>query len=110
MNPDMGKSTSPRSSTGENSGETMKTLIVPVLLSGKKIPVGSSSMGILMLKKIRSCKSFGGPVSPVKLQNVCESVQMTVAFKFGTNVLQLKSSIFASVQPQFECYNDSSVD
>ena len=40
----------------------MKTLIMPVFLSGKKIPVGSPSMGILMLKKIRSCKNFGGPV------------------------------------------------
>ena len=40
----------------------MKTLIVPVLLSGIKIPVGSPSMGIIMLKKIRSCKNFGGPV------------------------------------------------
>ena len=33
---DIGKSTGPRSSTGENSGGPMKTLIVPVLLSGKK--------------------------------------------------------------------------
>ena len=32
---DIGKSTGPRSSTGENSGGPMKTLIVPVLLSGK---------------------------------------------------------------------------
>ena len=50
--PGIGKSTGPRSSTGENSGGPMKTLTVPVLLSGKKIPVGSPSMGILMLKKI----------------------------------------------------------
>ena len=28
----------------------------------KKIRVGSRSMGILMLKKMRSCKNFGGPV------------------------------------------------
>ena len=35
-NADIGKSTGPRSSTGENSGGPMKTLIVPVLLSGKK--------------------------------------------------------------------------
>ena len=33
---DIGKSTGPRSSTGENSGGPMKTLIVPVLLSGKQ--------------------------------------------------------------------------
>ena len=33
---DIGKSTGPRSSTNENSGGPMKTLIVPVLLSGKK--------------------------------------------------------------------------
>ena len=33
---DIGKSTGPRSSTGENSGGPMKTLIVLVLLSGKK--------------------------------------------------------------------------
>ena len=35
-NADIGKSTGPRSSTSENSGEPMKTLIVPILLSGKK--------------------------------------------------------------------------
>ena len=40
----------------------MKTLIVLVLLSSKKISVGSPSMGILMLKKVRSCKIYGGPV------------------------------------------------
>ena len=34
--PDIGKSTGPRSSTGENSGGPMKTIVVPVLLSGKK--------------------------------------------------------------------------
>ena len=50
-NPDIGKSTGPRSSTGENSGGPMKTIVVPVLLSGKKNPVGSPSMGTLMLKK-----------------------------------------------------------
>ena len=33
---DIGKSTGPRSSTGENSGGPMKTLIVSVLLYGKK--------------------------------------------------------------------------
>ena len=33
---DIGKSTGPRSLTNENSGGPMKTLIVPVLLSGKK--------------------------------------------------------------------------
>ena len=33
---EIGKSTGPRSSTGENSGGPMKTLIVPVLLSGKE--------------------------------------------------------------------------
>ena len=33
---DIGKSTGPRSSTGENSGGPIKTLIVPVLLSSKK--------------------------------------------------------------------------
>ena len=35
-NADIGKSTGPRSSTGENSGGPMKTLSVPVLLSGEK--------------------------------------------------------------------------
>ena len=59
---DIRKSTGPRSSTSKNSGGPMKILIMPVLLSGKKIPVASPSMGILMLKKIRSCKNFGGPV------------------------------------------------
>ena len=48
---DIGKSTGPRSSTGENSGGPMKTLIVQVLLSSKKNPVRSPSMGTLMLKK-----------------------------------------------------------
>ena len=63
QNPDIGKSTGPRSSNGENSRGPMKTLIVLVLLSGKKkIAVGSPSMGIIMLKKIRSCKNYGGPV------------------------------------------------
>ena len=38
---DIGKSTSPRSSTGENSEGPMKTLIVPVLLSGKKLLLGA---------------------------------------------------------------------
>ena len=33
---DIGKSTSPRSSTSKNSGGPMKTLVVPVLMSGKK--------------------------------------------------------------------------
>ena len=47
---DIGKSTSPRSSTSENSGGPMKTIVVPVLLSGKKSPVGSPTMGTLMLK------------------------------------------------------------
>ena len=60
--PDNGKSTGPQSSTSENSGGPVKTLIVPVLRSSKKIPVGSLSMGILVSKKIRSYKSFGGPV------------------------------------------------
>ena len=59
---DIGKSTGPRSSTSENSGGPMKTIVVPVLLSSKKNPVGSPSMGTLMLKKMRSCKSFWGPV------------------------------------------------
>ena len=60
---DIGKSTCPRSSTGENSGGPMKTIVVPVLLSGKKNSVGSPSIGPLMLKKkMRSCESFGGPV------------------------------------------------
>ena len=45
---DIGKSTGPRSLTGENSGGPMKTLIVPVLLSGNKIAVGSPSRGILI--------------------------------------------------------------
>ena len=54
---DIVKSTGPRSSTGENSGGPVKTIVVPVLLSGKKNPVGSPSMGTLMLKKMRSCKS-----------------------------------------------------
>ena len=44
---DIGKSTGPQSSTGENGGGLMKTLTVPVLLSGKKIPLGSPSMGTL---------------------------------------------------------------
>ena len=35
--PDTGKSTSPRSSTGKNSGGPMKTFIVTVQLSSKKI-------------------------------------------------------------------------
>ena len=48
---DIGKPTGPRSSTGENSGGPVKTRIVPVLLSGKKIAVGSPSIGILILKK-----------------------------------------------------------
>ena len=48
---DIGKSTGPRSSTSENIGGPMKTLSVPVLLSGKKNVVGSPSMGILMLEK-----------------------------------------------------------
>ena len=34
----------------------MKTLIVPVLLPGKKIPVRSPSMGIPMLKKLGPVK------------------------------------------------------
>ena len=60
---DIGKSTGPRSLTGENSGGPMKTIVVPVLLSGKKKnPVGGPSMGTLMLKEMSSCKSFGGPV------------------------------------------------
>ena len=33
---DIGKSTAPLSSTGENSGGAMKTIVVPVPLSGKK--------------------------------------------------------------------------
>ena len=57
-----GKTTGPRSSSGENSEGPMKTLIVPVFVSDKKIPLGNPSMGILMLKKIRSCKSIEGPV------------------------------------------------
>ena len=41
-----------RSSTGENSGGPMETIVVPVLLSGKKKnSVGGPSMGTLMLKK-----------------------------------------------------------
>ena len=48
---DIGKSTGPRSSTGENSGGPMKTLCVPVLLSGKKIAIWSPCMGILLLEK-----------------------------------------------------------
>ena len=36
MASDIEKSTGPRSSTGENNGGPMKTIIVPVLLSGKK--------------------------------------------------------------------------
>ena len=59
---DIRKSTGPQSLTGENSRGLMKTFIVLVLLSIKKNPVGSPSMGILMLKKIRSCKNFGGPI------------------------------------------------
>ena len=42
---DIGKSTGPRSSTGENGGGLMKTVTVPVLLSGKKFPLGSPSNG-----------------------------------------------------------------
>ena len=62
--PDIGKSTGPRSSTGENRGRPMKTFIVLVLLCGKNIAVGSPSMEILnlMQKKLRSCKNFWGPV------------------------------------------------
>ena len=48
---DIWKSTGHRSSTGGKSGGPMKTVVVPVFLSGKKIPVGSTSMGALMLKK-----------------------------------------------------------
>ena len=62
MTSDIGKSTGPRCSTGKNSGGPVKTLIVVVLLSCKKNPAGSPSMGSLKFKKIRSCKSFGGPV------------------------------------------------
>ena len=36
LNSDIGKSAGPRSSTGENSGGPMKTLIVQVLLSSKQ--------------------------------------------------------------------------
>ena len=49
---DIGKSTGPRSLTSENSGGPMKTLIVPVLLSGKKNSCREPSMGTLMLKKL----------------------------------------------------------
>ena len=60
---DIGKSTGPWSSTSENSGGPMKTLIVPVLLSGKKFLKGAPLWGLLCWKNyIRSCKSFGGPV------------------------------------------------
>ena len=59
---DIWKSTGPRSSTGENSEGPMKTVVVPVLLSGKKNLVGSPSTGTLILTKMSSCKSSGGPV------------------------------------------------
>ena len=57
---DIAKSTSPRSLTSKNGGR--KTLVVAVLLSGKKLCVGNPSVENLMLKKIRSCKTVGGPV------------------------------------------------
>ena len=61
---DIGKSTGPLSLTGENSGGPMKTIVVPVLQSGKKNPVGNPSLygDSNVEKKMRSCKSFGGPV------------------------------------------------
>ena len=60
---DIGKSAGPRSSTSENSGGSMKTLIVPALLSGKKSLLGAPLWGLLCWKNyIRSCKSFGGAV------------------------------------------------
>ena len=60
---DIGKSTGPRSSTGENSGGPMKTLSVPVLLSGKKSCCKESLYGDSNVKKkIGPIKSFGGPV------------------------------------------------
>ena len=63
MKADIGKSTGPRSSTSENSGGPKKTLIAPVLLSGKKFLQGAPLWGLLCWKNyIRSCKSFGGPV------------------------------------------------
>ena len=62
-NADIGKSTGPRSSTGENSGGPMKTLSVPVLLSGKKSCCKESLYGDSNVKKkIGPIKSFGGPV------------------------------------------------
>ena len=52
-----------RSSVSENSGGSMKTLIVPALLSGKKSLLGAPLWGLLCWKNyIRSCKSFGGAV------------------------------------------------
>ena len=50
------KTTGPRSSTCKNSGKPL------LFRSNRKIALGSPSTGILMLKKNRSCKSFGGPV------------------------------------------------
>ena len=61
--PDIGKSTGPRSSTGENSGGPMKTLSVPVLLSSKKSCCMESLYGDYNVKKkIGSIKSFGRPI------------------------------------------------
>ena len=52
-----------RSSTSEFNGGPMKTLIVPVLLSGKKFLWGAPLWVLLCWKTyIRSSKSFGGPV------------------------------------------------
>ena len=79
---DIRKSTSPQSSTVENSGGPMNTIVVPVLLSGKKLLWGAPLWGLLCWKNyISSYKSFGGPVklrfsmwlpvlqsSPVKVQ------------------------------------------
>ena len=44
--PDIGKSSGPWSWTDENSGGPMKTLIVPVLVSGKKFLFGGPLWGL----------------------------------------------------------------
>ena len=63
-NPDITKTTGPQSSTGKTSRRPTKTVIVVVLLSGKKNPCGGPLYRESNVRKIRSCKTVGGPVKP----------------------------------------------
>ena len=86
----------------------MKTLIVPVLLSSRKIAVGSPPVGILIFKKNRSCKRFGGPVKlgfsawllvisspgPVKFQKFSRCLRLAITDLAGQENDQLVKQWF----------------